>query len=187
MKLLKITKFAFVFFFLCFFLHSIFIVADGLGKNNKSADVAVILGTKVNEDGTLSPRLIKRLECGFDLFKNKRVKMVVVSGGLGIEGYYEGTMMKEFLLKKGLPDTCIRVDNKGDNTRATVRNTVLLMHELNFSSAIVVSQYFHVSRAKMLFRKQGIGNVSSLSPKYFEIRDFHSIIREFFAFYTQVF
>ena len=54
----------------------------------KTADIAVILGSKVNEDGTLSERLKKRLECGISLYHNGRAKKLMVSGGLGKEGFY---------------------------------------------------------------------------------------------------
>lgn len=93
--------------------------------------------------------------------------------------------MKEFLVSKGVPDSVIVVDNKGDNTRATVENTLRLRPKLNFNSIVVVSQYFHVTRTKKLFKDQGFENVSSVSPAYFEWRDLYSILREFPAFYTQ--
>uniref|UniRef100_UPI00404AB807 YdcF family protein n=1 Tax=Flavobacterium sp. TaxID=239 RepID=UPI00404AB807 len=93
--------------------------------------------------------------------------------------------MKAYLIKNNVPDSLIIVDNYGDNTLATVENTIKLKDSLKFESLIVVSQYFHVTRTKMLFKKHGFQNVSSASPKYFEFRDFYSIFREFVAFYVQ--
>lgn len=175
-----------LFLFLIWFIgHTLFITIDGLSDNKKSADAAVILGNKVNEDGTLSERLEKRLECGLNLYQNHRVKKIIVSGGLGKEGFYEGTKMKEFLLANKVPDSVIIVDNLGNNTRATVNNTIKLKDSLHFKSIIVVSQFYHVTRTKMLFKKQGFQNVSSVSPSYFEIKDLYSLIREFAGYYTQ--
>jgi vancomycin permeability regulator SanA len=65
----------------------------------------------------------------------------------------------------------------------TVENTLNLRESVNFESLIVVSQYFHVTRAKMLFKRRGITEISSVSPKYYEGRDMYSLIREFFAYY----
>ncbi|WP_238536262.1 YdcF family protein [Chryseobacterium populi] len=93
--------------------------------------------------------------------------------------------MKEFLVSKGIPDSLILVDNYGDNTRATIDNTLALKKELDFNSVIVVSQYFHVTRTKKLFKDKGFVNVTSVSSKYFEPRDLYSIIREFPAYYIQ--
>lgn len=57
-----------------FLIHIIVISIDGLADQDNVADVAVILGNKVNEDGTLSPRLEARLACGLKLFRTGRVK-----------------------------------------------------------------------------------------------------------------
>ena len=145
----------------------------------------MILGNKVNKDGTLSKRLEMRLKTGVQLFKAGRVKRILVSGGLGKEGFYEGDKMKEFLVAHAVPDSVIIVDNLGNNTRATVENALALRKQIHFKSVIVVSQYFHVSRTKKLFRDKGFKNISSASPEYFEWRDIYAIIREFPAYYTQ--
>jgi len=166
--------------------HLTYSTIDGLRDAEKSADIAVILGNKVNEDGTLSERLEKRLECGLELYRKGRVKRILVSGGLGKEGFYEGDKMFDYLVKNGVPDSAIIIDNLGVNTNATVENTRKLKDSLCFSSIIVVSQYYHLTRTKMLFRKAGMKDVSSCSPRYFEIRDFYSSLREFVAFYSQL-
>jgi len=184
-KLIKYLKFIVVLIISWFVIHTVYIVIDGLSDNGKKADIAIILGNKVNEDGTLSTRLEKRLETGIKLYKNHRVKQILVSGGLGKEGFYEGDKMKEFLVSKGIPDSLIITDNHGDNTRLTVENTLKFQKKYKFKSIIVVSQYFHVTRTKKLFKAQGFENVSSVSPRYFEWRDLYSILREFPAYYTQ--
>lgn len=179
-------KFIFFILFLWVLIHLTYVTIDGLSDKGKTADVAVILGSKVNEDGSLSERLIKRLQCGLILYQTGRVKKIIVSGGLGWEGFYEGDKMKEFLVKNSVPDTIIIVDNHGDNTTATVENTLKLKDSLNFKSIIAVSQYFHLTRTKMLFRKRHFQNITSVSPNYFEIRDLISLPREFIAYYTQL-
>ncbi len=103
--------------------HLIYITIDGLTDKKMNADIAVVLGNKVNEDGTLSERLEKRMECGLNLYNSGRVKKILVSGGLGKEGFYEGDKMKEYLIKHNVPDSVIIVDNLGSNTLATVTNT----------------------------------------------------------------
>jgi vancomycin permeability regulator SanA len=165
--------------------HSIYTTFDGLTDKGYKSDIAVILGNKVNEDGTLSERLTKRLKCGLSLYKNGRVKKIIVSGGLGKEGFYEGNKMKDFLISNHVPDSVIIVDNYGNNTIATINNTLRLKDSLKFKSIIVVSQYFHLTRTKMLFRKHGFNNVSSVSPNYFEVRDLYSLLREFGAYYIE--
>ncbi len=169
-----------------FIIHSLYSVIDGFHDKKEQADVAVIFGNKVNEDGSLSIRLQKRLDCGLEVYNAGRVKKIFVSGGLGKEGYYEGDKMKKYLIEKGIPDTVIIVDNQGNNTLATVRNSLKLKEELRFNEIITVSQYFHLTRIKMLYKKHGFKNISGVCPSYVEIRDLYSIIREFFAFYKYI-
>lgn len=164
-------------------LHISYTIWDGLRDNGRPADLAVVLGNTVNPDGTLSTRLEKRLECGLELYRSGRVKRILVSGGLGAEGYYEGTKMKEYLLLAGVPDSLIMVDNRGINTRATVINTLALRDSIHFTSVIVVSQYFHITRTKRLFATYAFEAVAGRSPRYFEWRDLYSLLREFVAFY----
>ena len=184
---MKLLKRLILLFALWFLIHTIVITIDGLTNTSQKADIAVILGNKVNEDGTLSERLQKRVDCGLGLYQKGQVKQILVSGGLGKEGYYEGDKMKEYLLDKGVPDSVIIVDNEGNNTLLSVKNTLDLQDSLHFKSIIAVSQYYHLTRTKMLFRKEGFENIRSASPDYFEIRDVYSIFRECFAYYSEVF
>lgn len=54
-----------------FILHSAYIIFDGFNDNNLKADIAVVLGNKVNTDGTLSERLKARLDESIHLYNNK--------------------------------------------------------------------------------------------------------------------
>jgi uncharacterized SAM-binding protein YcdF (DUF218 family) len=154
------------------------IVADGLTDDIHRSDVAVVLGSKVNRDGTPSPRLQARLGRALELYKNGWTPRILVSGGTGVEGVPEGTAMKRWLVSQGVPETAILVDDQGIDTRATARNTAALMRAHNLHSAIVVSQYFHISRTKLAFAQEGLTGVGSAHPDYFEARDLYSIARE---------
>ena len=122
-------------------VHTLVITCDGLHNGQQRADIGVILGNKVNEDGTLSERLTQRLACGLALYRSGRVPRLLVSGGLGKEGFYEGTKMRDYLRAHDVPDTAIIVDNAGNTTQQTVRNTARLQPALHFRSVVVVSQF----------------------------------------------
>jgi vancomycin permeability regulator SanA len=164
--------------------HMFYTIVDGCSDDGMPADVAVVLGNKVNPDGTPSERLKHRLLCAVDLYHRGRVKKIIVSGGLGMEGVYEGDAMRDYLVSMTIPEADILVDNAGINTRATVVNALHLRDSLNADKIIVVSQYYHITRTKMLFAKHGV-RVSGASPAYVEVRDVYSLLREFAAFYQQ--
>lgn len=179
----KLIKRIFYLLLIWFISHILYTIIDGCYDAKKTADVAVILGNKVNEDGSLSLRLEKRMECGLELFLDNRVNKIIVSGGLGKEGYFEGDKMREYLLRNGVADSCIIVDNQGNNTRATVLNSLKIKDSLNLKSILIVSQYYHITRIKKLYRNNGFTTINSSSPRFFEFRDIYSLLREFAAFY----
>ena len=180
---LKKSKFALVALGTWMLVHTLLITWDGLRNGRQRADIAVVLGNKVNEDGTLSARLVQRLACGLALYRSGRVPHLLVSGGLGKEGFYEGTKMHDYLRAHGVPEAAIIVDNAGNNTQQTVRNTARLRARLHLRSVLVVSQFYHISRTKMLLQQAGFPVVSGASPAYFEWRDLYSLVREFGAYY----
>jgi vancomycin permeability regulator SanA len=182
----RILKFILAMVLIWLAAHLLYITIDGLTASSKQAELAVVFGNKVNPDGTLSQRLQKRLECALILYRSGRIEKIMVSGGLGKEGFYEGDKMKEFLINKGVPAGLIIVDNKGNNTIATVNNVIRLKDSLNYHSIMIVSQYYHITRIKMLFRTRSIQSVCSISPAYFELRDAYSLLSEFVAFYTEI-
>ena len=156
-------------------------IVGGLTDEAEKSDYAVVFGNTVNADGSLSARLQARVDKGLELYKTNKVSKLFVSGGLGKEGFKEGDKMAEYLMQHGVPAQNIIVDNQGDNTRKTIEN---FKAELgNDVSVVVVSQYFHLSRAKLAFRKNGYDHISGESPSFFELRDLYSSFREFFAYY----
>lgn len=164
--------------------HTTYIVIDGLMDEDTTADVAVILGTTVNEDGSLSPRLKARLDKGYELYRTGKVNKLMVSGGTGKEGQPEGLVMAAYLEILGVGRQDIIVDDEGNNTYLTALHYKEAAAQQGFQSVIVVSQYFHITRCKMVFRKLGITNVTGAHAEYFELRDIYSTAREFVGFYA---
>lgn len=154
------------------------IIVDGLTDDVHHSDVAVVLGSKVNRDGSASPRLAARLSKARDLHRDGMVAAIIVSGGTGKEGVPEGSAMKQWLVGQGVPEAAILVDDAGVDTMATARNAAAMMQAHGFNSAIVVTQYFHISRTRLAFSKNGHPDVGSAHPDYFEMRDLYSIARE---------
>ena len=169
---------------LCAFLliHEVAIISDGLmDDHSPKANVAVVFGTTVKPDGSLSDRLKARLDRGLELNTDAVVTELFVSGGLGKEGHLEGTVMAAYLVSQGVPENRITIDNEGINTRNTAVNFRAAYP--GETAAVVVSQYFHVSRCKLAFRQVGVTGVTGVSPDHFELRDVYSTLREFPGYY----
>lgn len=162
-------------------IYTISIVPLGLAYSPLPSDVAVVLGNEVEIGGKVSPRLQARLDAAINLYQQNLVNNIIVSGGNGKSGYNEAVVMAEYLKEKGVNDTAIIQDPDGFNTMATAVNTAKIIKERNFKSVVIVSQYFHLPRCVLAFKKAGATNYSATYPNYFEIRDIFSIVREAIA------
>ncbi|KXX66520.1 YdcF family protein [Flammeovirga sp. SJP92] len=168
-----------------FSIHELYTIFDGIFSQPQKSEFAIIFGNTVNEDGTLSRRLEERVKKGLELYKSNTVEKLFVSGGLGKEGHYEGQKMAEYLIHKGVPANAIFIDDEGNTSWLTALN--FKKQFPNCKSVVVVSQFYHITRSKLAFRKIDIDQVSGASPNYFEWRDLYGLFREFFGFYKYYF
>jgi uncharacterized SAM-binding protein YcdF (DUF218 family) len=154
-----------------------------------SHDVVVVLGNRVYADGTPSPVLRSRLDEAYrvsqDIYCN-RTGYIIVSGGLGADGRYEGTAMAEYLTRKGYPREKIIVDDEGVNTFATAYNTKEIANTYGFSRILVVTSYYHVLRSVQAFRLAGFADkyVSGQGSRYIAWQDIFKIPRELAGIYV---
>ncbi|HVG19564.1 MAG TPA: YdcF family protein [Blastocatellia bacterium] len=169
-------------FALAFVIAALLIVSDGLSDDARAADVCIIPGNKVEESGAPSPRLRARLDKAVELYKRGLCRNVITSGGVGSEGFDEAVVMKAYLTERGVAEGSILVDSQGLNTFLTAKNSSRMMKEKGWQSALVVSQYFHVSRTKLALRRFGVTPVFGAHAQYFELRDIYSITREVFGY-----
>jgi vancomycin permeability regulator SanA len=183
-KLFKKIFFIAVVSSLFFIVPALLIVADGLTDELHQADVAVVLGNTVNPDGQPSPRLQARLDKTVELYQKGFFTNIIVSGGFGVEGFDEAVVMSQYLVSQNIPAERIFVDGEGRTTNLTAKNTAQIMRQNNWQSALVISQYFHISRCKLALANYGISPVYSASANYFELRDLYSLVREVMGYFS---
>jgi vancomycin permeability regulator SanA len=168
-------------------IHVAYISIDGLRDRADKADVAIILGNAVHPDGTLSPWLQGRVDAALKLYREGRVKKIFASGGIAMDGtegnYPEGDAMKKYLVEHGVPAADVIVDNYGRNTYLTAKNFIEWNRAYHYNSAIVVSQFYHITRSKYILRKLGFANVGNAASRDFAWADVTSTLREVPAFY----
>lgn len=182
--ILKIIKTILIVLSIWITIHLCVLLYVGLFSEVKKSDAILILGNTVETSGIPSMRLKGRLDKGIELYQNNMAPIIIVSGGLGVEGFNEAFVMKEYLVEHGVKIEDILVDGNGNTTYLTTRNLIPIAKEKNIKSIIVVSQYYHLLRAKKALEVVGIKEVYvSAGNSPFEIRDFYSIPREIVAYY----
>jgi vancomycin permeability regulator SanA len=158
-----------------------YLAVAGLTARPSQADVAIVFGNTVDAQGHPSPRLAARLSAARDLYRTGLVRGVIVSGGTGKEGVDEATAMEVFLVQAGLLSEALAIDSRGVTTEATCRNAPLLMQARGWRTADVVTQYFHIVRARSACREAGVAVVGAVAPRFYEARDVYSLFREVVA------
>lgn len=160
---------------------------DGLSDEIAPADVIVVLGNKVEENGQPSDRLAARLGRTLELYRQGWANTILVSGGVDPRGQDEAKVMKAYLLERGVPAGRIISDNRGVNTWQSAVNSRHLAEEYGWRKVLVVSQFFHIPRAKSVLQKKGFREVYSAAPRWYEARDVYALGREVVAFYKYLF
>lgn len=169
-------------------VHVVIIVGFGLIDTDQEADLIMVLGSKVEENGEPAKRLQYRLNKGAELYQAGKANTIIVSGGIGKEGFDEAEVMANYLIERGIPAEAIIRDNQGNTTYASVQNARQIMKVRGDYSLLVVSQYFHLLRATIACNRMGIPVVYSASSDwFFEWRDLYSIPREIVGLYYYVF
>ncbi|MEI8198182.1 MAG: ElyC/SanA/YdcF family protein, partial [Phycisphaerae bacterium] len=121
-------------------------------------DVAVVLGNGVTADGQPSPILADRVAGAVELFRQGRVRHLLMSGAM--EHFPSGTqseadVMKAHAVRLGVPASRILLDAGGFNTRATAANTVALMKLRRWTTVVGVSDDSHLPRVQLALAQEG--------------------------------
>lgn len=130
--------------------------------------VMVILGCRVMPGGEPSMLLQDRLETALDYLEEDPDILVVVSGGQGSnEPVSEAACMAGWLEEKGISEDQIFQEDQSSNTKENlIFSKDLLAREgidVGETDVLVVSNGFHLTRARMLAERFGYGEVSTLA------------------------
>lgn len=125
-------------------------------------NMVVVLGCQLwGEDP--SPMLQKRLDKAYELLEQYPDIPVVVTGGQGDdEVISEGEAMKNYLLKRGISEDRIIVEDKSTSTYENIRNAFEITDAMGLSRDItIVSSDYHLYRAGLMAKTLGAGVVTS--------------------------
>lgn len=114
---------------------------------------AIVLGAKVMPSGNLSHIMYDRAISAVELYKNKKVKKILISGDHGTKNYDEVNATRKFMVQYGVNDSDIFTDHAGFDTYSTM---VRADKVFCVDNAIIVTQQFHLYRAVFIARIKGI-------------------------------
>lgn len=128
------------------------------------ADVILVLGA-AEYRGVPSPVLQARLNHGLMLYLKRLAPYILTTGGSGGDPIFtEGEVGRAYLTKRGVPSEAILVEPEGATTAQSVAGAVEIMRRMGFHSCIVVSDGYHIFRAKRMLEEQGFTVYGSPRP-----------------------
>lgn len=133
-------------------------------SSQKDAEAAIILGAAAWGDYP-SPVFKERLNHGIDLYRQGRVKMLIMTGGTPKAGFpTEAEVGRNFAVKNGVLPADIIVE---PNSRDTYENLLFAKKEANavgLDSFLIVSDPYHMHRAILIANDLGLNADPSPTP-----------------------
>jgi SanA protein len=131
--------------------NAIFTNSARLPKN----DVALVLGTsRYNADGhSPNPFFLGRMNSAARLYRDGKVRHLLVSGDNGHAGYDEPTWMRDALVERGVPRSAITLDYAGFRTLDSMARAKSVFGLHRFT---IITDDFHIARAVFLARSYGL-------------------------------
>lgn len=153
-----------------------------------SAPVAIVLGARVWEGGTPSAMLADRLETAIRLYHLGKVEKLLLSGDHGQKEYDEVNAMLAYVRDRGVPDEDVFTDHAGFSTYDTMYRA---RDVFAVTSALVVTQRFHLERAVYIAHELGldvVGVPADIQPYIgearFALRDWLARVKAFFQLHV---
>ena len=167
----SIIIFIFLFFFVQYFIIKEYINDRKAVNENKKVDYVIILGARVKGEKP-AKSLMERIKAATEyLKKNPEVKVIATGGKGKNEGIAEGVAIKRELLKNGISEDRIILEDKSKNT---VENFRFSLEKIRNSEngknknsenngnrkikVLIVTNDYHIFRSKNIARKAGFDN-----------------------------
>ncbi len=134
---------------------SVRIGREGTRDDAKPADVILVMGA-AEYRGHPSPVLKLRLDHAVHLYQQKLAPFIMTTGGPGGDpSFTEGGVGRSYLIDRGVPAEAIIVETAGGTTVYSLSAASEILRRMGLRSCIVVSDGYHIFRAKRILEQDG--------------------------------
>lgn len=128
-------------------------------KADGTAHYAIVLGAKVHASGLPSKSLKYRLDAAYDYAEKYPDVQLILSGGQGQdEPMTEAEAMRNYLVNKGFDENRLILENQSTSTYENIKFSMTKI-PLTEKKITIISNDFHLARAKMIAENLGYENV----------------------------
>ncbi|MDW8130836.1 MAG: YdcF family protein [Bryobacterales bacterium] len=130
----------------------------------RPADVIVVLGAAAYR-GRPSPVFKARLDHALALYRRGLAPRILTTGGSGGDPVHtEGEVGRAYLVRQQVPSEAILVEPEGESTVHSLAAAAEIMRRMNLHSCILVSDDYHIFRAKRILEAGGFRVYGSPRP-----------------------
>lgn len=130
----------------------------------RAADVILVLGA-AEYRGRPSPVFRARLDHALDLYRRGLAPRILTTGGAGGDPVFtEGGVGRSYLVEQGVPSEAIIVEPEADSTVHSTIAAAEIMDRMGLNSCVLVSDGYHIFRAKQMLATRGLQVYGSPRP-----------------------
>ena len=120
------------------------------------SDMIIVMGA-AEYQGRPSPVLRARLDHAVALYRAGYAPLILTTGGKGGDPKFtEAEVGRSYLIDRGVPPERIVVENQGETTAQSLAGAFEIMQRMALRSCIVVSDGYHIFRAKKYLQAEGL-------------------------------
>ena len=134
----------------------LFLDAYGQYDRTQPAQAIVVLGARVDENGLPGTSLRARTLHAVQLYHQGLAPKIICTGGVGTNPPAEAKAAALLALRHGVPAADVLLEDESTSTWENVSNTARICRAHGWTKVIVVSDPYHLWRARRNFETMGL-------------------------------
>lgn len=155
-----------------------YIIEDLSKLNTWNFQAVMILWARINSDWSLAAMLKDRADTAIDLYKEKKVKKIIISADNSTFDYNEVIPTKRYVISAGIPAEDIFLDFAWFDTYDSMYRAKYIFW---VDSLLISTQDFHLPRSIRIARMMGLNATGVVANKHDYQNIEYNHFREFFA------
>lgn len=115
-------------------------------------------------DGRPSPVYRARLDRAYQLYQHGIAPLMITLGGAGGDAYSEGSVGRQYLIGKGVPEQAIIAETHSRNTEESARRIAVIARANGLHRLVIVSDGTHLFRIHEICSAEGLNVLTSPRP-----------------------
>ncbi|SEG69794.1 YdcF family protein [Paenibacillus sp. UNC499MF] len=149
-----------------------------VGENSRGSrsDAIIVLGAAV-WNGKPSNAMKERLDIAVEAYRGGLAKNIIATGGTTTSEPTEASVMRTYLVGKGIPETAVFLEDESTSTIENLDNSRKIMEREKWETAVIVTHGFHTYRSLLMARSLNM-NVTAEPVRIKPVAIYYYTLRE---------